>query len=102
MAQRPDPRRKELAFYRRLLMTQERELADISKKADQRDWSKETLEARTRTRMTRRAIKGIVAQMGKRGIDNQDSDGGMGSSGSRARPPEHPPPALPPLPSEPV
>ena len=102
MAQRPDPHRKELAFYRRLLMKQERELADISKKADRRDRSRETLEARTRTRKTRLAIEGIIVQMGKRGIDNQDSDGGMGSSGSRARPPEHPPPALPPLPSEPV
>ena len=83
-------------------MKQERELADISKKADRRDRSRETLEARTRTRKSRLAIEGIIVQMGKRGIDNQDSDGGMGISGSGARPPEHPPPALPPLPSEPV
>ena len=67
MAQWPDPRRKELAFYRRLLMKQERELANISKKADRRDRSRETLEARTRTRKTRLAIEGIIVQMGKRG-----------------------------------
>ena len=84
------------------MVKQERKLADISKKADRRDLLRETLEARTRTRKTRRAIEGIIVQMGKRGIDNQDSDGGTGSSGSGARPPEHPPPALPPLPSEPL
>ena len=52
MAQRPEPLRKELAFFRRLLIKQERELADINKKADRRDWSRETLEVRTRTRKT--------------------------------------------------
>ena len=64
MAQRPDPR-KELAFFRRLLVKQERELADISKRADRRDHSGETLEARTRTRKTLGAIEGIILQKGK-------------------------------------
>ena len=106
MAQRPEPLSKELAFFRRLSIKQEREHADINKKADRRDRSRETLEVRTRTRKTRRAIDGIKAQMGKRGMDSQDSDGSTSRSGSRdsigARPPEHPPPPLPPLPAEPV
>ena len=97
MAQRPDPR-KELAFFRRVLVKQE--LANISKRADPRDRSRETLEARTRTRKTRRAIENIILQMGKRAMENQDSDRGESSSGSEARPPEHPPPPLPPLPTD--
>ena len=101
MAQRPDPRRKELAFFQRLLVKQERKLADISKRADRRDRLRETFEARTRTRKTRREIEGIILQMRNRGMENQDSDGGTSSSGSGARPPEHPLPALPPLPPEP-
>ena len=80
MAQGPEPLRKELAFFRRLLIKQERELADINKKADRRDRSRETLEVRTRTRKTRRAIDGIKAQMGKRGMDSQDSDGSTSRS----------------------
>ena len=62
MAQRPEPLRKELAFFQRLLIKQERELADINKKADRRDWSRETLEVRTRTRKTRQAIDEIKSQ----------------------------------------
>ena len=99
MAQRPDPC-EELAFFRRVLVKQEQELADISKRADPRDRSRETLEARMRTRKTRRAIENIILQMGKRAMENQDSDGGESSSGSGARPPEHPPPPLPPLPTD--
>ena len=100
MAQNPDTC-KELAFFRRVLVKQEKELGDFSKRADPRDRSRETLEARMRTRKTRRAIENIILQMGKRAMENQDSDGGESSSGSGARPPEHPPPPLPPLPPEP-
>ena len=46
-------------------MKQEQELADISKRADRRDHSGETLEARTRTRKTLGAIEGIILQKGK-------------------------------------
>ena len=104
MAQGPDTLRKELAFFRRLLIRQERELQDISKKADQREQSKETLDACIRTRKTRRTIDGIEAQMSKRGITYQDSDGIIGRPGggdtAGTRPPDHPPPPLPPLPIE--
>ena len=65
MAQRPDTRRKELAFFRRLLASQERELSQISKKSDRRDRSRETLEARTDTRKTRRVIENLLFELGK-------------------------------------
>ena len=65
MAQRPDPLHKELAFFRRLLASQERELSQISKRSDQRDHSRETLEVRTETRKTRRVIENLLLEMGK-------------------------------------
>ena len=48
-------------------MKQERELAEISKKADRRDRSRETLEAHSETRKTRRAIENVLLEMGNRG-----------------------------------
>ena len=90
MAQGPDPLRKELASFRRLLIKQERELQDVNKRADRRERSRETLEARTKARKTRRTIDEIKAQMGKRGMDSQDSDGsrvGLGAETLQERGP---------------
>ena len=102
MAQRPEPLCRapytELALFRRLLVKQERELAEISKKADRRDRSRETLEARTETRKTRRAIENVLLKMGNKGREGRDRDGGAAALGSAARPPESPTPTPPPLP----
>ena len=81
-------------------MKQERELADISKKADRRDHSRETLEARPGTRKTRRGIENVLLEMGKRGMEGRDSGGGASAPGSAARPPEHLSPTPPSLPPE--
>ena len=96
MAQRPDPLHKELAFFRRLLASQERELSQISKRSDQRDHSRETLEVRTETRKTRRVIKNLLLEMGKRDGETQDGEGGAPPD-RRATRPLGPPPPAPPL-----
>ena len=73
MAQRPEPLRRppdtELAFFRRLLRKQERELAEISKKAYRKDHSsrsRETLEARSRTRETGKLLRTSSAKWATR------------------------------------
>ena len=99
MAQGPDPLRKELAFFRRRLIKQERELQDLSKRADRRERLRETLEARMRARRTQRRSDEIKSQMGKRLMGSQDSGGSKSRSASRGptvpRPPEYPPPTPP-------
>ena len=106
MAQRPDPLRKELTFFLRWLIKQERELQDVNKRSNRRDRSRETLEARMKTRKTQLRIDEIRSQMGKRGIDSRDSDGSTSRSTSRGpitpRPPKYPPSPLPPLLAEPT
>ena len=99
MAQRPDPLHKELAFFRRLLASQERELSQISKRSDQRDHSRETLEVRTETRKTRRVIENLLLEMGKREGETQDGEGGAPPDRRATRPlgpPPHTPPPPPP------
>ena len=104
MAQRPEPLRRppytELAFFRRLLVKQERELAEISKKAYRKDRSsrsRETLEARSKTRKTRQAIENIVLEMGNKSSEGRDRDGAPATTGGAARPPESPTPTPPPV-----
>ena len=52
MAQRPDPLRKEFSFFLRQFIKQERELEHVNKRSNQKKKkrSRETLEARMRTR----------------------------------------------------
>ena len=106
MALGPDPLRKELAFFRRQLIKQERELQDVNKRANRRDRSRETLEARMRTKKKQRRIDEIKSHMGKRGMDSQDSHGSTSRSTIRGpiipRLPEYPPPPLLPLPADPL
>ena len=106
MAQGPDPLRKEFVFLRRRLIIQERELQDVNKRANRRDRSRETLEARMRTRKAQRRINDIRSQMGKRGMDIQDSEESTSRATSRGRitprPPKYPPPPLPALPADPL
>ena len=108
MAQRPEPLRRppytELAFFRRLLRKQGRELAEISKKAYQRDHSsrsRETLEARSRTRETRQAIENIVLEMSNKSREGRDRDGAPPATLGATRLPESPTPTPPPVPPKP-
>ena len=98
------PPHTELAFFRRLLRKQERELAEISKKAYRRDHSsrsRETLEARSRTRETRQAIKKIVLEMSNKSREGRDRDGAPPATWGAARLPESPTPTTPAVPPKP-
>ena len=103
MAQRPDPLRKELAFFLRRLIEQKRKLQDVNKRANRNDRSRETLESRMRMRKTQHRIDDIRAQMSKRASDSQDSNSSTSRSTSRgpviSRPPTDPPRPLPPQPA---
>ena len=103
MAQRPEPLRcppdTELAFFRRLLRKRERELVEISKKAYRKDHSsrsRETLEARSRTRETRQAIENIIRKMGNKSKEGRDRDGAPPATGGATRPHGSPAPTPPP------
>ena len=99
MAQRPDPLLKELAFFRRVLASQKRELAQIIKRSVRRDRSRETLETRAEIRKTGQVIMNLRAEMGKRDGDTHPGDGGTTPERRSARPPSLPPPTpSPPLP----
>ena len=103
MAQRPDPLRKELAFFLRRLIEQKRKLQDVNKRANRNDRSRETLESRMRMRKTQHRIDNIRAQMSKRASDSQDSNSSTSRSTSRGPITPRPPTDLPrPLPPQPA
>ena len=66
---------KELAFFRRLLVSQKRELAQTSKSSVRGDRSKKTLEIRADIRKTGGVIADLRAEMGKRDGDTQPGEG---------------------------
>ena len=100
MAQRPDLLLNELAFFRRVLASQKRELAQISKRSVRRDGSRETLETRAEIRKTGQVIMDLRDDMRKRDGDTHPGDGATAPERRSARPPSLPPPTPSPPPPD--
>ena len=99
MPQRPYPwLLKELAFFRRLLVSQQRELAQTSKSSVRGERSKETLEIRADIRNTGRVIADLRAEMAKKDVgilpgEHTPAPGrGVEKTPSSPPPSPHPPP----------
>ena len=88
---------KELAFFRRLLVSQKRELAQTSKSSIRGERSKRTLEIRADIRKTGGVIADLRAEMGKRDGDTRPGEGSA-TPERRVERPSSPLPATPPLP----